>query len=187
MAVHANRGASRRPEISIIVEESAWRKDDSLIPTIRRAAQVAASAPPAGNAQRIEVPAASLLLSSDEYVQQLNAAFRKKKKPTNVLAFPALPQAAPYLGDVALAYAVVSREASEQGKSVAAHAAHLAIHGILHLLGYDHHRQLDARLMENQEIMLLARLGIGNPYAPVPVRKRNFRNKLSPCPTTPVR
>jgi probable rRNA maturation factor len=187
MPRRAGRGASRRAEISIIVEQPDWRRDHALIRTIRRAAHLAASTAPAGNAQRIETPAVSVLLSSDEYVQELNAAFRKQKKPTNVLAFPAPTEAAPYLGDIALAYGVVRREAAAQSKSIAAHAAHLAIHGILHLLGYDHHRQNDAKLMENQEILLLARLGFGNPYMSVPVRNRKFRTKLPSCPIIPVR
>jgi probable rRNA maturation factor len=183
----SGRGRSRRPEISIIVEELDWREDRAVIRTIRRAAQLAASTQPAGDSARIELPAASVLLSNDKYVRGLNSAFRKKTKRTNVLAFPAVPEAAPYLGDVALAYGVVRREATAQGKSLAAHAAHLAIHGILHLLGYDHHRQNDAKVMENQEILLLARLGFANPYGPVPVRNRKFRNKLAPCPTIPAR
>lgn len=185
--LHARRGGSRWAEISIIIDEPNWRGHHTLIRDVRRAAQFAASMTPVGDAELIAFPAASVLLSSDEYVQQLSAAFRKRNKPTNVLAFPALPAAAPYLGDVALAYGVVRREAAEQGKSLAAHAAHLAIHGILHLLGYDHHRQNDAKVMENQEVLLLAWLGIGNPYVRTPVRNRKFRNKLAPCPTIPVR
>lgn len=176
-----------RPEISIIVQASDWRKDRALIRIVRRAAQLAAHAPPAGGATRIEMPSASVLLSNDTAIQELNSAFRKTNEPTNVLAFPAVPQAAPYLGDVALAYGVVSREATAQGKSLAAHSAHLTIHGILHLLGFDHHRQNDAKLMENQEILLLAKLGFADPYRGVPVRKRSFRNKLAPCPTIPAR
>lgn len=185
--MHDRRGVSPRPEISIIVDEPNWRGHHALIRDLRRAAQLAASTSPTGDAEPIDFPAASVLLASDEYVQHLSAAFRRKNKPTNVLAFPAVPAAAPYLGDVALAYGVVRREAAEQGKSLAAHAAHLAIHGILHLLGYDHHRQSDAKVMENQEILLLARLGIGNPYARTAVRNRKSRNKLAPCPTIPVR
>jgi probable rRNA maturation factor len=133
------------------------------------------------------VPSASVLLSSDKTIQEFNDSFRGKNESTNVLAFPALPQAAPYIGDVALAYGVIRREAAEQGKSLVAHSAHLTIHGILHLLGFDHDRQNAAKLMENQEILLLAQLGFANPYAGVPVRKRRFRNKLAPCPTIPAR
>jgi probable rRNA maturation factor len=176
-----------RPEISIIVEAPDWRKDRALIRIIRRAAQLAACTPPEGDAAQIEMPAASVLLSSDKTVQELNSAFRKKYKPTNVLAFPAVPQAAPYLGDVALAYGIVRREAVAQGKSLAAHSAHLTIHGILHLLGFDHHRQNKAKVMENQEILLLAKLGFANPYGGAPVRKPPIRNKLAPCPTIPAR
>jgi len=177
-----------RPEISVIIDAPDWRKDRALIGIVRRAAQLAAHPATAGNAVCSQVPSASVLLSSDKTIQELNSAFRKKNEPTNVLAFPALPQAAPYLGDVALAYGVVRREAVAQGKTLAAHSAHLTIHGILHLLGFDHHRQNDAKLMENQEICLLAQLGFANPYeAGMPVRKQRFRNKLPPCPTNPAR
>jgi len=173
----AGRASSSRPNISIVIREPNWRENLALVRVVRRAAQLAAHTPTAGNVQRIDTPAASVLLSSDKHVQELNRAFRRKNKPTNVLAFPAVPEAVPYLGDVALAYGVVRQEASVQGKSLSAHAAHLTIHGILHLLGYDHHASNDAKIMENQEILLLARLGIANPYERVPVRSRKFRNK----------
>ena len=181
------RASSSRPNISIVVGEPNWRENLALVPIVRRAAQLAARTPTPGKAHRVDGPAASVLLSSDEHVQELNRAYRRKNRPTNVLAFPAVPEAAPYIGDVALAYGVIRREASEQRKSLSAHAAHLTIHGILHLLGFDHHLQKDAKVMENHEILLLAHLGFANPYESVPVRGRKFRNKLAPCPIIPAR
>ena len=98
-----------RPEISIIVDAPEWRKDRGLIQIVRRAGQLAAQTPRSRGAARIEGPSASVLLSSDKTIQELNDSFRGKNEPTNVLAFPALPQAAPYIGDVALAYGVIRR------------------------------------------------------------------------------
>jgi probable rRNA maturation factor len=95
----------------------------------------------------------------------LNERWRGKSGPTNVLSFPAAP--APgrsQLGDIVVCAPVVAREAREQGKALPAHWAHMIIHGILHLLGFDHLRAADARRMESRERALLARLGIGNPY-----------------------
>ena len=100
----------------------------------------------------------------------LNARYRGKDKPTNVLSFPASPlPAAPSapaqpLGDLVICPPVLRAEAREQGKSLRAHWAHLVVHGALHLLGYDHERDADARRMERREIAVLRRLGFPNPY-----------------------
>jgi len=93
----------------------------------------------------------------------MNARYRGKDNPTNVLSFPA--EATPgYLGDVAIAYGVTREEASKTGKSLGDHTVHLAVHGALHLLGYDHEAARDAAKMEALEIEILAELGIRNPY-----------------------
>ena len=89
--------------------------------------------------------------------RRLNRAFRKKDHATNVLTFDT--------GDIVLCHAVIRREARAQGKSVAAHYAHLVVHGCLHLRGYDHEKKRDAARMEAREIRILRRAGIGNPYA----------------------
>ena len=89
--------------------------------------------------------------------RELNRRFRKIDRATNVLSF--------HTGDVALCHPVIRREARAQGKSVAAHYAHLVVHGVLHLRGYAHEKTRDAARMEAREIRLLRRLGVHNPYA----------------------
>jgi probable rRNA maturation factor len=101
--------------------------------------------------------------------RELNRTYRGKDAPTNVLSFPAdveLPGDEAPLGDLAICWDVVCREAAEQEKSVEAHLAHLTVHGLLHLLGHDHEAVDEAVAMEQIEIETLARLGIANPYEP---------------------
>ena len=170
-------GRQRAPAISIIVEEPGWRDDQEVIPAIRKAARTALK-----TAAGLPInPAVSVLLAGDRRLQELNETFRKRAKVTNVLSFPAPPELAPYLGDIALAYQIVGREAVEQRKTLSNHAAHLTVHAILHLLGYDHERPGEAAVMEQLEISHLAGMGIGNPYLPVPVRNRAKRNRFKSC------
>ena len=107
----------------------------------------------------------TLLLTDDETVRELNARFRQQDKPTNVLSFPAPHNPECFLGDVALAYGVCAREAAEQGKPLAHHLQHLVAHGVLHLLGYDHEGDDEAEAMEGLERVVLAGLGVPDPYA----------------------
>jgi probable rRNA maturation factor len=95
----------------------------------------------------------------------LNARFLGKHASTNVLSFPAAAHAGGHLGDIALASGVCAREAAEQGKTLADHLRHLVIHGVLHLLGYDHADDAEAKRMETLERDLLAGLGVADPYA----------------------
>lgn len=113
----------------------------------------------------------SFLLTDDATMRRLNAQFRDKDKPTNVLSFPAAEPASggaagpdPFVGDVALGYETCSREADEKHVSLADHAAHLIIHGVLHLFGYDHQTEKEAVAMEQLEITLLNELGISDPF-----------------------
>ena len=123
----------------------------------------------------------SLLGCNDERIAVLNAEFREKLKPTNVLSWPAedlspdQPGGIPMLperdftgeialGDIAISYDTCAREAIAAGKSMEDHVTHLIIHGTLHLLGYDHIRDLDATLMERVEVEILGKLGIDDPY-----------------------
>jgi probable rRNA maturation factor len=92
--------------------------------------------------------------------RRLNRQYRKKPYPTNVLSFPYAKRR----GDVVLCHPVIAREARAQGKALAAHYAHLVLHGLLHLRGYQHEKKREASRMERAEIRLLARAGFGNPY-----------------------
>nr|WP_201751924.1 rRNA maturation RNase YbeY [Microvirga arsenatis] len=111
---------------------------------------------------------ASVMLTDDARIRELNRTWRGKDKPTNVLSFPAPEQpgaAGPrHLGDIALAYETLVRESEEESKELAHHFAHLIVHGILHLLGYDHEVEEEAEEMEGLEVKALAALGIADPY-----------------------
>ena len=102
--------------------------------------------------------ALTLRIVGEREGRRLNRTYRRKNRATNVLTFDT--------GDVVLCHPVICREARAQGKSVAAHYAHLVVHGCLHLRGYDHEKKRDAARMEAREIRILRRVGIGNPYAP---------------------
>lgn len=113
----------------------------------------------------------AIRIASSEEVQTLNQEFRNKNKPTNVLSFPAEfpPELAAEiddaeLGDIVICAAVVEQEAAEQGKTIAAHWAHMVVHGMLHLQGYDHIADIEAEEMEALETKILAGLGFANPY-----------------------
>jgi probable rRNA maturation factor len=144
-----------KPRVEILVDDPKWRKA-GFADRIDEAAQLAlASAKRTG--------AVTILLTKDAHLRALNAQFRGKNKPTNVLAFPA--QTPGYLGDIAIAYGVAAAEAKREKKRLIDHAAHLTIHGTLHLLGYDHETAREAKVMETLETRLLAQLGIADPYA----------------------
>lgn len=106
---------------------------------------------------------AVILLTSDATLHSLNQRFRGKDRPTNVLSFPA-PESEAYPGDVALAFETCQGEAAARGIALIDHAAHLAVHGVLHLNGFDHKEEADAEEMEALEVAALARLGIASPY-----------------------
>lgn len=121
--------------------------------------------------RRVEI---SVTLTGDDAVRQLNAKWRGKDKPTNVLSFPmadeqdfsiaSVVEAELLLGDIIIAHGVCEAEAADKGVTLEDHAAHLIVHGTLHLLGYDHHDDKQAEDMEAREIRALDRLGIANPY-----------------------
>ena len=104
----------------------------------------------------------ALALSNNAHLQELNKKFRGQNKPTNVLSFENEREF--FLGDIAIAYETIVEEAIAQDKTFNDHFTHIALHGMLHLLGYDHMNEADQQEMESLEIELLAKLGIENPY-----------------------
>lgn len=112
----------------------------------------------------------AVLLTGDATLRDLNNRFRGRDAATNVLSFPAMENPEGHLGDIALAYGVCAREAAEQGKTLGAHLQHLVAHGVLHLVGFDHETDAEAEAMEARERLVLAGLGLADPYALVAER-----------------
>lgn len=152
--------------VVIEVEDPAWLSLGGLEALARGAVAAAlAAADKVGSDGEI-----ALLFTDDAAIAELNAAWRGKNSPTNVLSFPA-PSDMPLpedeirpLGDIVLAFGVSAREAEDQGKTLQDHAAHLIVHGTLHLLGYDHETDSEADAMERLETGILNGLGIRDPY-----------------------
>jgi probable rRNA maturation factor len=164
-------------EIDILVEDPAWEAAGIE--------EIALGACPAALAG-VGLPpgrfAVSLLACDDDRISGLNAEFRGRPAPTNVLSWPSAERAAASpgaipdlpsadnagpaieLGDIAIAYGVCRREAEAAGRPLEHHVAHLLVHGTLHLLGFDHETDADAELMEKLETRILARLGVPDPY-----------------------
>ena len=154
-------------DIDLMVEAGAWPDEAALRALVERAVPAALTEAEVEAAEPAEL---SLVFTDDESIQKLNAEWRGKDKPTNVLSFPAFPIAPgdplpPMLGDIVLAYETVVREAELEGKPLENHITHLIIHGLLHLLGYDHETDDEAEEMEGLERQALARLAIPDPYA----------------------
>ncbi len=149
--------------IDLAMPCTRWRR---ALPDVERVARAAAAAALARARKERSAAELSLVLADDAAVAALNERWRHVAGPTNVLAFASNERASPalLLGDVVLAYETVAREAKDQGKTLADHLRHLVIHGVLHLLGYDHDASLSARRMEALETRILASLGVRDPY-----------------------
>lgn len=148
--------------IDVVAASPLWSACADADATIRRAVEAAARA--AGQSGTVAV-----MLTDDASIRALNAQWRGIDKPTNVLSFPAGESPAipgpVHLGDIAMAYETVAAESAAENKAFADHLAHLAIHGYLHLAGFDHETDAEAARMENLETRVLAGLGIADPYA----------------------
>lgn len=166
------------PEIAVTVSCESWQVVVADVEeTCRRVAAAALGAGaadwPAEDLARCEI---SLVLSDDAEVQRLNRDYRDQDKPTNVLTFAALddedapqPEDGPLvLGDVIIAYQTTVSEATNENKTLVQHLSHLVVHGVLHLLGYDHQDDAEAEEMEGLETAVLGALGIPDPYAQQP-------------------
>ncbi len=158
------QGKQRRIRIEVVVRSARWRRQPKAQIIVKTAILAAA--------QAVSTPAAELaiVLGDDSAIRALNRQWRGQNAPTNVLSFPAAPpgdrrSASPYVGDIVIAYQTTAREAAAEGKPFGHHLAHLAVHGFLHLLGYDHDHDRDAATMERLERRILRRLSIPDPYA----------------------
>lgn len=159
-------------DIQISVENDLWGDEDSLLSAAEKVLGCAASYLATHEKQPfpphpVEV---SLVFTDDESVREINAEWRGKDKPTNVLSFPAFPvtpgkKPGPMLGDIVIAHETVEREAIELEKPFEEHLTHLMVHGFLHLFGYDHMENNEAEKMEALETRILAELGLSDPYA----------------------
>jgi probable rRNA maturation factor len=156
----AARRTRSAPAIDIVIDSPVWRNEPDAAAVIRRAIGEATEMTNA-IAQPSEL---AVMLCDDAAMRELNTRWRGRPEPTNVLSFPAAGRAGT-LGDLAIAYETTAREAQAEGKPFADHLAHLAVHGFLHLLGYDHGSDAEAVAMERLEAAILARLGVADPYA----------------------
>lgn len=152
--------------IDILVEEEAWLQALPDCQTWVERASATTLARPEAFAPAAPMPdgEVTVVLDNDASVAELNERFLGKSGPTNVLSFPAPESAQPHLGDVILAFGVCAREAQEQGKPLQHHLAHLTVHGVLHLLGWDHLTDAEADAMERLEREILADLAVPDPY-----------------------
>jgi probable rRNA maturation factor len=157
------------PMTEVLIVADCWRDEPRAEAVIQRAIAAAAAAVD----EDVEDAELAVMLTNDTGIRTLNANWRGIDRPTNVLSFPALqPEAAPkdndpprMLGDIAIAYETMRKEARDERKPFDHHLSHLAVHGFLHLIGYDHETDAAAGAMEALEREILAQLGIPDPYA----------------------
>jgi probable rRNA maturation factor len=151
-------------EIDINVAAGAWESFAGLEALTRDSVDAALAE---SGARLVEACEVSVTFCDDAEIRTLNAQWRGKDAPTNVLSFPTPGPllARPLLGDIVIAHETVAREAAEQDKTLRDHTAHMVIHGFLHLIGYDHETAAEAEAMESLERRIASRLGLRDPYA----------------------
>jgi probable rRNA maturation factor len=161
------------PITEVLVVADCWQTEPDAETVIHRAVAAAAEIANAGLKADFGEAELAVMLTDDAGIRTLNLNWRGVDKPTNVLSFPALPptgsggpdDAPRMLGDIAIAYETTRKEADDEEKPFDHHLSHLAVHGFLHLIGYDHEQDDDAEAMETLEQEILAQLGIPDPYA----------------------
>jgi probable rRNA maturation factor len=158
----APRPARKKLKIDVLIDSEPWKSAGNIRALVRRAVAEAASTQSTSEAEL------AIVLTDDSAIRQLNRLWRGVDAATNVLSFPAPTKQAEdepaHLGDIVLAYQTIAREARAEGKLFAHHVAHLAVHGYLHLIGFDHEHDADAETMEQAEREILLRLSIPDPY-----------------------
>jgi probable rRNA maturation factor len=157
--------AARRPWVPGRAKFAAWV--EAALAGAARARKAPPAARAIARASRAPVVVSVRAVGSARS-RSLNSAYRGKDRPTNVLSFEgpgAMPDGTRMLGELVICAPVVAREARAQGKPAESHWAHMTVHGVLHLLGFDHERDAEARKMAAREIQILDRLGFSNPYA----------------------
>jgi probable rRNA maturation factor len=162
------RAPASTPKIDVMVDSKRWKEPAKMKAIVRRAVEQAAAATRSTTGAEL-----AIVLTDDSAIRALNRDWRGIDKVTNVLSFPAKdggPQ--PHLGDIVLAFETIEREAKSEQKPLSHHLSHLAVHGFLHLLGYDHERDKDAREMEQAERDILRQLKIPDPYREQPAAKK---------------
>jgi probable rRNA maturation factor len=180
------------PAVDVVVDSALWKGQRGIDAMLRRAVAEAAALASEASGQRgnskVRAPDTrqdgssahaamasttdgelAIVLTDDSAIRALNRDWRGKDEPTNVLSFPAQEPSADrhaprMLGDIVIAYETAAREAEVEGKPLMHHLAHLAVHGFLHLVGYDHEASEEADAMEGLEVAILARLGVPDPY-----------------------
>ncbi len=158
-------------KLDVLVESGLWNEPGKVKAVLRRAiGQAAATLSTSG----VEI---AIVLTDDSAIRLLNRRWRGIDAATNVLSFPSQDPGGqrPFIGDLVLARQTIVREASAERKPFAHHLAHLAVHGFLHLLGYDHENDKDAAVMEQLERKILRQLAIPDPYRPAQAAKRALR------------
>jgi probable rRNA maturation factor len=166
------KSRSRAPKPEIVIQSTHWKRVANVRAAIRTALGACTDALPAGGARDVTV-----VLTDDAAIRILNRQWRGFDKPTNVLSFPGIDDT--HLGDIVIAYETMAREAETDNKRFADHLAHMAIHGLLHLAGFDHETAKDAKKMEQREREILATLGIADPYAEAPAPRAPKRKRVS--------